>query len=97
MKGTHFALPTFSNGLANVSEDIYNRYLRENFGTLANAILEYYPWSAFQNTPCTSFFAVSTTFTQALFFCPSYLALKAAITSGLPARTYLFSHGPTCP
>lgn len=74
----------------------YTAFLQSNFGSLSSTILKYYPLSLFASTPFPPFYAISTVYAVASYFCPARRGLNATINSGVPAWTYRFAHTPTC-
>jgi carboxylesterase type B len=71
-------------------------FLKNNFGQLASLVNEYYPVALFNPTPFPAYYAISTVFTDAAYFCPARRALKATAKAGKPVWTYYSAHSLTC-
>ncbi|KAF8856038.1 alpha/beta-hydrolase [Acephala macrosclerotiorum] len=93
-EGSIFVLGQYRS--TNITNDQYNIFLQDNFGSAAQNVAQYYPLSAFSASPFPGFTAMSTIITDVSYFCPAYRALNSAARNGIPSWTYLFSHTPSC-
>lgn len=98
LEGTLFAIGEFLSGSSIVvNSSDYDLFLTSNFGSsLTPKIQEYYPLSLFNSTPFPAFYAISTVMADAAYTCPAYRGLNQAVSNGVSAYAYFFTHSPTC-
>ena len=99
LEGSLFALGQFLSGSSiNVNASDYDIFLESNFGSsLLPKIKQYYHLSILKSTPYPAFYAISTVLGDSSYTCPAYRGLNRAVSKGIPAWAYVFSHSSSCP
>lgn len=98
LEGSLFALGQYAaaGGPNATTAADYTTFLKDNFGSAASLVQQYYPLSKFSSTPYPPFFAISKVISDSEYFCPSYRGLNRAVAKGVPVWAYLFSHTSSC-
>ena len=100
-EGNFGLLSSIGKGVQNITEKVYEGWVKYNFANLSTQVLEKYPFppvvSGATDNDLRGFNVLSTIITEYLYRCPAHHALLKATGRGIPVWTYYFNHTPTCP